>query len=277
MEKEEFLKKLSIELKISKNSEHTIRNYLKANRSLLEFSKKPPEKIREGDIKLFMSEKLASKSSMSVILFLASVKYAYTNILKFDPTITIKRPKRERKIPSVLTKDEVKRIIESSFNNKTKLIISLLYSTGMRVSEITNLKINDFHFDEKIGFVRQAKGKKDRIFNIPDFLKKDLEKQVKKQKELNRDYLFTGPKGKLSERNIQKIVQNASLRAGIKKEVHPHTLRHSFATHLLENGTDVRLIQKLLGHSSISTTELYTHISNEQLKKVKSPIDNLKI
>tara|TARA_Y100000310_G_scaffold26446_2_gene25219 strand:+ start:886 stop:1713 length:828 start_codon:yes stop_codon:yes gene_type:complete len=275
MKKEEFLNKLQIELKISKNSQHTIRNYLSANESLLDFSKKSPEKISEDDIKHFMAEKLSERAATSIILFLSAVKYAYGTIFKVDPTISIKRPKREKKIPSVLTKPEVKKLLASCDMKKSKLMLSLLYATGMRVSEITNLKTFDLVFEEDMGYVRQAKGRKDRIFNIPEFLKKDLQKQVKKQKELNQMYLFSGPKGQLTTRNLQKIVQKCAHRAQIKKEVHPHTLRHSFATHLLESGTDIRYIQQLLGHASISTTELYTHISKEQLKQIKSPIEDL--
>ena len=147
MDKEEFLKKIEVELKISKNSEHTIRNYLRANNSLLGFSKKSPDEIKEEDVKLFMSENLSDRASTSIILFLSAVKYAYSNILKFDPTISIKRPKRERKLPSVLTKDEVKLLLDSCNTKKSKLMLSLLYAAGMRVSEITNLKIKDLEFD----------------------------------------------------------------------------------------------------------------------------------
>ena len=124
-----------------------------------------------------------------------------------------------------------------------------------------------------IGHVRQAKGRKDRVFNIPQRLSKQLQKQVEKQKGFGQEYLFSGPKGRLSERNIQKIVKKAAENAGIDKEVHPHTLRHSFATHLLENKTDIRMIQELLGHADLSTTQIYTHISTEELKKIKSPLD----
>ena len=169
--------------------------------------------------------------------------------------------------------------IKSMLNNcetkKSKIMLSLLYATGMRVSEITNLKASDIVFEENIGYIRQAKGRKDRIFNLPELLVKDLQKQVKKQKELDQRYLFSGPKAQLSTRNLQKIVQKTAKRAGIKKEVHPHTLRHSFATHLLESGVDIRKIQELLGHADLSTTQIYTHISKEELKKIPSPLDNL--
>ena len=246
MEKREFLKKLEIELKISKNSDYTIRNYILCNSKFLDFIKKNPEQIDGDDIKFFLSENMSDRASMSTILFLAALKYAYSNILKKDVTLGIKRPKKEKKLPSVLTKEETKKILSSLETKKSKLIASLMYACGMRVSEIINLKINDFDFEEKIGQIRQAKGKKDRIFNIPQFLLNDLKKQFKKQKEKNQEYLFTGPKGMLSSRNIQKIVSNAAKRAGINKHVSCHTLRHSFATHLLENNVDIRKIKSPL-------------------------------
>ena len=275
MEKDDFLKKLQIELKISKNSSHTLKNYLKANDSLLIFLNKLPLEVKEEDIKLYLSEKLENRAASSTILFLSAIKYAYSNLLKFDPTINIKRPKREKKIPTVLTMDETKALLNSCVTKKSKLMLSLLYATGMRVSEITNLELKDLIFEENIGYIRQAKGNKDRIFNIPDFLKKDLIKQIKHQKDLNQNLLFSGPNGKLSSRNIQKIVQLTAKKAEINKEVHPHTLRHSFATHLLESGVDIRKIQELLGHADLSTTQIYTHISKEELKKIKSPLDSL--
>lgn len=275
MKKEEFLKKLEIELKISKNSEYTLRNYLAMNLQLLDFFGKKPDDLAEDDIKLYISENLSKRASSSIILFLSAVKYAYLNILKKDITAGIKRPKKEKKLPVVLTKNEVKKMIDSLDARKSKLMISLMYACGMRVSEITNLKNSDFNFDEMTGYVRQGKGKKDRIFNIPKFLFDDLKQQAEKQKEKNREFLFTGPKGRLSSRNIQKIVSSASRRAGIKKDVHCHTLRHSFATHLLENDVDIRKIQELLGHADLSTTQIYTHVSKEELKKIKSPLDEL--
>ncbi|MEK6895757.1 MAG: site-specific tyrosine recombinase/integron integrase [Nanoarchaeota archaeon] len=275
MTPQQFLEKLKVELKISKNSEYTIRNYIKANQNLLNFTKKSPEQINEDDVKLYTAENISNQSAMTIILFLSAIKYAYLNILKLDPTIGIKRPKREKKIPTVLTKAEVKSLMNILDTRKSKLMVSLMYACGFRVSELINLKINDFDFTDKIGHVRQAKGKKDRIFNIPNFLVDDLKKQIDLQKKSTQEFLFTGPKGKLSSRNIQKIVSSAAFRAGINKDVHPHTLRHSFATHLLENNVDIRKIQELLGHSDLSTTQIYTHVSAEELKKIKSPIDSL--
>jgi len=275
MNSDEFIKKLEVELKISKNSVYTLRNYINANRIFLEFVKKSPEEITEDEVKLFVAEKLSEKASTSIILFLAALRFAYVTILKKDPTISIKRPKREKRLPSVLTKEEILSLIQSMTTKKSKLMISLLYASGMRVSEIVSLKVLDLDFNEKIGQIRQGKGKKDRVFNLPIFLLEDLKKQVEIQKKFNQEFLFSGPKGKLSSRNLQKIVNFAARKAGIQKEVHPHTLRHSFATHLLENGVDIRKIQELLGHSDLSTTQIYTHISTEELKKIKSPLDEL--
>ena len=277
MDKEEFLKKLDIELKISKNSQYTSRNYNKSNLDLLKFTNKNPSEIDEDDVKEYIAEKMSNSSASSIIVFLSAIKFAYLNILKKDVTLGIKRPKRETKFPAVLTKNEIKDLFDATNNKKSKLMISMLYACGFRVSELVNLKLEDLDFKEKIGYVKQAKGRKDRVFNIPGFLTKDLENQVKNQKEKNSEYLFSNPSTgkKMSSRNLQKIVSNSTKKAEIAKEVHPHTLRHSFATHLLEDGVDIRKIQELLGHADLSTTQIYTHISTEEIKKIKSPIESL--
>ncbi len=273
MDSQSFLKKIETELKISKNSQHTLRNYIRANSDLLNFHNKSPEQITQDDVKLFMAEKLTDKNSSSIIVFLSALKYAYSNILQKDITAGIKRPKKEKRIPTVLTKDEVRKLLESIENKKSKLMVSMLYACGFRISELLNLKVQDLDFNEKVGYVKQGKGKKDRIFNIPIFLIDSLNEFIGNKQ--SSDYIFTGPKGKLSSRNLQKIVSLATANAGIKKDVHPHTLRHSFATHLLESNVDIRKIQELLGHADLSTTQIYTHISTEELKKIKSPIDEL--
>jgi len=273
--KKDFLKKLEIELKISKNSNYTLRNYLNANSSLLDFIKKNPEEMTTSDVKSYMAEKLSDKSPSSIVLFLSAIKYAYLNILDEDITKKIKRPKRETKIPVVLTQEEVKKLLSVLKSRKSHLIISLIYACGMRVSEIVSFKIRDLNFEEEVGFIRNAKGKKDRIFNIPKVLVSALREQVTEQEKKKEVLLFNSYKGSLSSRNIQKIVKRAAKRAGIKKDVHPHTLRHSFATHLLEDGVDIRKIQELLGHSNLATTQIYTHISTKELKKISSPLDKL--
>lgn len=275
MNKEEFLKKLEIELKISKSSNYTLKNYLTTNQKFLDYIKKPINEINSDDLKLFLSENLSEKSPNTTTLYLAAIKYSFKTILQKDITLSIKRPKKQKKIPTVLTKSEIKTLINNISNQKSRLMVSLIYACGLRVSELTNLKTIDLDFNEMIGIIKQSKGKKDRIFNIPEYLKEDLKYQIKNQQKQNSEYLFSGPKQKLTERNLQKIVSNSAKKANLKKRVHCHTLRHSFATHLLENNVDIRKIQELLGHSDLSTTQIYTHISKEELKKVSSPIDTL--
>jgi len=261
MNSEEFLKKIEIELKISKNSEYTIRNYLGANKEFLKFILKNPRNIDSEDVKIYISEKLSHKSSSSIMLFLSAIKYSYLSILGKDITLKIKRPKKEKKIPLILSKNELKELLKELKVEKSKLMVSLIYACGLRVSELSNLKVGDLNFKERIGYVRSGKGKKDRIFNIPDFLFEDLE-EVSKNKKAG-DFLFEGRNGKLSVRNLQKIVSGAAKRARFH-DVHCHTLRHSFATHLLEDGVDIRKIQELLGHSDLSTTQIYTQVSSEE-------------
>ncbi len=272
MNTQEFLKNLETEIKISKLSPYTLRNYLNFNKQLLKQSNKQPNEITQQDVKLFLAENMENRASTSVILFLSSIKFAYSSLLQKDPTTGIKRPKNQKKIPIVLTKQEVQNLFNSAQTTKSKLILQLLYSSGLRVSEIVNLKPNDFDFEENTGWVRQGKGKKDRLFLISKKISKKIQKFIKKHSDWN--YLFSKTKP-LTTRNIQKIVQLTTQKAGIQKNVHPHTLRHSFATHLLDAGVDIRKIQTLLGHSSIATTQIYTHISTEQLKDIKNPFDNL--
>ena len=276
MNKQDFLKKLEVELKITKSSEHTLKNYLRFNEQFLDYLNKEPEEITEDDIKFYIAEKLSERAAISTIMFLAAIKYAHGGILKKDPTTSIKRPKREKRIPTVLTKKEVLDLFQNLNNKKSKLMITLMYAAGMRVSELTSIKVTDLNFEEKVGHIRQGKGKKDRIFNIPNFLASKLTKHVEDQKKFNQIFLFPGRNNKqMSSRNLQKIVKKAAEKSEIKKDVHCHTLRHSFATHLLENEIDIRKIQELLGHADLSTTQIYTHVSTEELKKIKSPIDTL--
>ena len=272
MNQQEFLKNLETEIKIAKLSPYTIRNYVDFNKQLFEHSNKQPDEIQQQDIKNFLADKMNDRASSSTIVFLASIKFAYTALLQKDPTAGIKRPKSEKKIPQVLTKEEVIRLIESSSTIKSKLILQLLYSSGLRVSELVNLKKQDLDFNENIGWVRSGKGKKDRMFILAKKLCSKLKKYSEKHQDWN--YIFS-EKTALTTRNIQKIVQKAAFKAHINKDVHPHTLRHSFATHLLDAGTDLRKIQTLLGHSSIATTQIYTHISSEQIKSIKNPLDEL--
>jgi len=267
------LEKLETELKLRAFSPRTVQSYLYYNRKFLEFIKKQPDQVTEDDIKSYIANLMERNiSAKSIILIKATLKFFYDEVLKKN-IVNLKSPKVSKKLPVVLTKDEVKKLIDSVENKKHKLILKLLYSSGLRLSEIVNLRVGDIEIDEKIGWVRSGKGKKDRIFIISDKIVDDLKEEMKKKE--GTQFLFEGWEGAMSPRNIQKIVACSVKKAGINKPVHVHTLRHSFATHLLESGEDIRKIQELLGHTSLSTTQLYTHLTTEDLKKVKNPLDNL--
>lgn len=254
------------ELKLRGFSQNTIKAYCFYMREFLKNYEPTPE-----NAKLFIVKKIESGlSKRSANIIRASLVFFFKEILKKE--LEIKSIKTEKKMPEILTKEEVKRLIEAVVNEKHRLIIKLFYSTGLRLSELTELKVKNIHFNEKIG-ITTGKGNKERVFIIGEALTKELLSYVKDKTP--NDYVFTGPKGKLSHRAVQKIVKKAAERAKIGKNVRPHTLRHSFATHLLESGEDIRKIQELLGHSNLSTTQIYTHVSKEELKKVKNPLDAL--
>ncbi|MEK6879788.1 MAG: site-specific tyrosine recombinase/integron integrase [Nanoarchaeota archaeon] len=272
MNQQEFVSNLEIEIKIAKLSSYTLRNYLDSNIKLLKYFNKLPIDINQQDIKIFLANKMDNKSSSSSILFLSAIKFAFSSLLNKDPTAGIKRPKNEKKIVIVLTREEIKRLFEFTATKKSNLILQLLYSSGLRVSELVNLKHTDIDFKQNIGWVRKGKGKKDRMFILSNKLSLKLQNFSSKNYDWN--YLFSKEKP-MTTRNLQKIVKITAEKAGIQKKVHPHTLRHSFATHLLENGVDIRKIQVLLGHSSLTTTQIYTHVSNVELKKIINPLDKI--
>lgn len=271
MKKEEFLEKLEIELKLLKKSPLTIRNYTYFNSKLLESTNKEPENIHEDDLKSFLAT-MTEKASSTIVLAIASIKFAFTTVLKKDITANIKRPRKEKRLPEVLSKEEIKDLIEAANTQKSKLIIQFLYATGLRVSELVNLKVQDLNLNEKTGKVVKGKGNKDRMFILPEKLINELQNHIKEHPQ--NIFLFSKEKP-ITTRNIQKIVRATAQRADITKKVTPHTLRHSYATHLLESGTDIRIIQTLLGHENLNTTQIYAHVSTEQIKKVKNPLDEL--
>ncbi len=273
---DERLKKLSTELKLRGFSPQTAKMYMFYNRKMLEYIKKQPEEITEDDIKDFLAYKLSegSLSNSSIALIKAALKFFYTEMLGKNIS-NIKTPKRSNKLPVVLSRDEIKNLIDKTENIKHRLLIELLYSTGLRLSECVNLKYSDLDLNEGIGWVRSGKGSKDRIFIISKRLRQDILEYTPKNGDNGKGHIFSVNGKKMSPRAIQYAIKISAKRAGIEKDVHVHTLRHSFATHLLENGADIRKIQKLLGHSNLQTTQIYTQVSTEEIKKIKSPLDML--
>lgn len=266
-----ILKKIEIEMKLRGFSENTIKSYLLYNQKFLEYIKKSPEDVIEDDIKEFLAHKMEDSVTNGSLTFIKSaLKFYYGEILGKNFS-WIKTPRQTKALPVVLTKNEIKQLLDNTENKKHRLIIELLYSTGLRLSECINLKYSDLDMNEYIGWVRKGKGSKDRIFIISEMFKDDLIKY--KEKKGESEYIFTVNGRKMSPRGIQHAIKVSVERAGIKKSVHVHSLRHSFATHLLENGVDIRKIQQLLGHTNLATTQIYTQVSSDEIKKIKSPLD----
>ncbi len=204
-----------------------------------------------------------------------AIKFYYEQVLK-NPKLVfdVVRPKKKFILPKALSVEEVKLLLNSCENKKHQLMLALCYGTGIRLSEIVGIRLCDIDFNRAQLFVNCAKGKKDRYVNLPLRLEKSLKKYIATSNL--KEYLFEGQYGgQYSTRSVQAVFGEAKRKAKILKPIGIHGLRHSYATHLLEMGTDISMIQRLLGHNQIKTTLIYTHISNKDMSKVKSPLDNL--
>ena len=280
MTKSELISKYKHTLTLKNYSSRTINSYLNGLRIFLAYISlhsviKADPAILEEFFYHAKEELGYGYSSMKQLL--ASVKFLYHEVLKeeigFDFNIGMKKPS---KIPEVLSVEEVQRLLNTFTNLKHKAIFTLCYSAGLRLSEILNIKISDIDSDRMQIRIQQGKGKKDRYTLLSPKVLELLRYYVKEYRPT--EYLFEGQDGgRYSSSSVQSLMRKHRKKAGIKKKASVYTLRHSFATHLLDNGTDIRFIQELLGHKHISTTQIYTHVSSRSLKDVKSPIENLDI
>lgn len=267
-------------LEIARYSPRTIRVYLNATKQLfMRFAEKHPNDIRTEDIETFQhelaTERKASNSYLNQIV--NAVRYYYKDVLGDAGRVTfIERPRKETKLPLVLSKAEVASILKAPDNLKHRAMLALAYSGGLRVSEVLALRPEDVLFDRGLVRIRGAKGNKDRT----TLLGRSTAELLRNYMEHYRptEHLFAGQNGgPYSARSLQKVLEQALHRTGIAKRATMHTLRHSFATHLLEQGTDLRYIQALLGHASSKTTEIYTHVSTRYLQGIINPMDALDV
>lgn len=266
------LENLARELRIRNYSQKTAGSYIHYNEEFLRFCQKDPREVTANDIKEYLDYLARSWSSSTVSVAYNALLFYYKTIWHRQFFVNLVHPRKEKHIPVVLSKKEVALMLAVPMNPKHNCIISLLYGGGLRVSELTHVRMRDIDFDRGLLRVFQGKGKKDRMTLLPKSLAPILANQ--RRLKAPDDYLFTNGRGsRLTEATIQKIVVTMARRAGIGKNVSPHTLRHSFATHLLENGTDIRYIQELLGHAKLQTTQIYTHVANNNLKNIVSPLD----
>ena len=235
-----------------------------------------PEEITKDEILNYMVYLVDKGYSISLQnQVINTIKFFYEKILEYPREYyCVERPRQERKLPIVLSRKEVKAIIDNTHNIKHKSILMLTYSAGLRVGEVLNLMVKDIDSKRMFIHIRSGKGKKDRVVPLAEHALFLLRKYYKEYKPVK--WLFEGASGgKYSTRSIQQILRRAVVKSRIRKRVTPHTLRHSFATHLLESGTDIRYIQVLLGHGSVKTTQIYTQVSHAHLQNITSPLDLL--
>ncbi|OYT53194.1 MAG: integrase [Candidatus Altiarchaeales archaeon ex4484_2] len=269
---EDDLKKLNLELKLRNFSLKTVKAYEFHVKKFLSTVDKPAQDLSEYEIKEYIAKLLDNENPSSVSQAISSIKFYYQTVRR--RTLKIPYPRKHKKLPEILTQEEVKRLLDAVENTKHHLLLEILYGCGLRVSEAVKLKKTQINLEECLITVRKGKGRKDRHIPLPKTTQNQLKAYLDARAD-NNPHVFNTPRGHLHVKSAQKIVDHAAKKAEIKKKVTPHTLRHSYATHLLEQGTDLRIIQKLLGHTNIKTTQKYTQISTQTIKKIKSPLDNL--
>ncbi|WP_081659199.1 tyrosine-type recombinase/integrase [Pedobacter glucosidilyticus] len=271
-----------LHLKANNYSLNTIQNYYTSFFQFLcycrylnlDYQKLTPEEINNLVVKLSLKNALSTSSSHSII---NAIMYYYRSLLGLKAYQNqIIRPKKEKVLPKVVDSNTIATIIKSCENIKHKAMLSLIYACGLRASELINLKVEDIDSKRMLIHIHYAKGKKDRQVMLSEKLLTILKLYYKEHKP--KYYLFQGQyEDQYAVSSLRQVLKKACLKAGIKQPITLHWLRHSFATHLLEAGTDIRYIQQLLGHSSTKTTEIYTHVSTKHISQIKSPLDNLNI
>ncbi|MEA2054997.1 MAG: tyrosine-type recombinase/integrase [Candidatus Thermoplasmatota archaeon] len=256
-ERYKLVGKLIEEIKLRKYSYQTGKAYISVVKRFLKSGQTPRN--------FLLSHSGKSRSTMRQAYF--ALKFFYENVLheSFDEKLPL--VKKKTKLPVVLNKEEIRKMIELTLNLKHKLVLTFLYYAGLRLDEVINLKWQDIDFDRDVIHVKVAKGEKERVVFFHPKLKEMLNvRGIKKE-----GIIFVSQRGgKYNKRTIQQIVNRSAKKAGIEKKVTPHTLRHSFATHLLEAGADIRYIQQLLGHKNLQTTQIYTHVANKDIKNLAS-------
>lgn len=267
------LSSLAQELVIRGFSVRTIKQYIAHNRRFFDFIGKSAREVGAEDIKKYLlflrvHENYTNTSLNNVI---SALKFYYEGILKRKLFYNITRPTREKFLPVVLSRSDIQRIIDATNNLKHHLLLAVAYGAGLRVSEVVGLRVGDIDVGELAVHVKGAKGNKDRLTIFPEKLVLDMQKLI--AGKAAHDFVFQSVRdGKLTTRTAQKIFERALESSCVKKDASFHSLRHSFATHLLENGVDLRYVQELLGHESVKTTQRYTHVSAAALHKIKSPL-----
>ncbi|MFA6161511.1 MAG: tyrosine-type recombinase/integrase [Patescibacteria group bacterium] len=268
----EQLKRASEDMRLRNYSQKTIKAYIGCIKEYLSQNQTGMYRCDVELIRQFLLEKQSKGLAPQTInLYLNAIKFYYRDVLRLNQRIDLKFAKRTKRLPVVLSKSEVLKVIDVIDNPKHRMMVALAYGAGLRVSEVVKLRIGDLNLEELTIHLKQAKGNKDRITVLPTSLVDDLRRLTIDR--LSGDFVFASERGgRLTERTAQIIFERALKSAGIGRGATFHSLRHSFATHLLENGVDVRYVQELLGHQNIRTTQIYTHITNPAMRRIVSPL-----
>lgn len=275
-EEKKLLNNFYLYLKGKRYSKSTIQTYTFFIADFINFhTKKALEELTNRDVELFIEKVFVERnySISSQRQFISALKL----FIVFQPqtkisSLVLERPKKSRKLPNVISQEEVLNIIKVTQNLKHRAIIALIYSCGLRISELVNLKLNDFHIERKQLIIKNGKGRKDRYVSLADSFLPLLSNYYHSYNP--KTYFVEGQKGgKYTADSVRQFLKKSCLKANIKKPVTPHTLRHSYATHLLENGVDIRYIQSLLGHAKPETTMIYTHVKRKDLMEIQNPLD----
>ena len=275
-EQKDFLNEFYLYLKGKRYSTSTIKTYTVFVADFVSFySKKSLQKLTNRDVEIFIEQVfIPRKYSISTQRqFISAIKLLilfYPNTQIND--LQLERPKKSRKLPDVLSQEEVLDIIRATSNLKHRAIIATLYSCGLRISELINLRLQDFHIERKQLVIKNSKGRKDRFVSLADSFLPLLSNYYNSYKP--KYFFIEGEKGgKYSAESVRQFLKKSCQKAMVYKKVTPHTLRHSYATHLLENGVDIRYIQSLLGHAKPETTMIYTHVKRKDLMQIQNPLD----
>ncbi|OQA32129.1 MAG: putative tyrosine recombinase XerC-like protein [archaeon ADurb.Bin336] len=280
LQEKEFWDNIVVQIKqeliVEGYSSKTIKMYLIYISDFFKYIKKEIKDLTKNDILAFLAyKKETGCDNATLSLIHAALKYLFKKNKVLFLLEDIKIPKKAKTLPKVLTRNEIKELFSKTKFGRNRLMLQFMYGSGCRVSEVTKIKVEDLNLKERTAIIRGGKGNKDRIIILSKEWIHGIKKYLNKKK-IKSEFVFSKKNGKpINTDTIQRIVRETAKKAGFTKKVTPHCFRHSYATHLLETGTNIRYIQALLGHSNLNTTQIYTNVANQQLKKIQSPLDKL--
>ena len=273
---EEFLAAVERELKIRCYQKSSIKQYISHLNCFLTWFGHPPHKVNVETVRSFLEFLVDGQASSSTLTgYLSAIRTAFDKFCGRSVTLGLQTPRKPKRLPFVPSRREVSQLIKAAQSPRDRLLIQLMYASGFRVSEVARLRWRDIEFEKRQIRVKEGKGRVDRLVLFPETCRNQMLRMFAETQNNKQTYVFTGesPSRHISSRTVGRIVERTWRRVGTAKTITPHLLRHAFATHLVENGTDIRFVQKLLGHSKIETTTIYTRCAKPRRLTIQSPLD----